>query len=414
MDLAKTLAAAASVALAVPAQAAPPPADTDIAGTIAAARLPLDRAADGSFSGTGWQRLVEDAETAQFTMVGEQHGSGSIAEFETALYEALAVRGYTHSALEVGPFSTRYVEKLVRSGPGRLQSHLKAPGNGFAVPFLFFGEEARMAEQMVARSPDRAAALWGLDQEFIGGGPLHADLLEAYARTPEQKAAVASFRVASVKDVMFSGKLTDAELAPLRAAFAMDPRALELLSALAASSAIYRPFIVRGAGDVYAANLARETMMKRNFLAAFTDAEQRMKSTPKVFLKFGASHAMRGHSSTNVPALGNFLAEWGTARRLRLVNMFIECDGGEALNPQTGKPAPCEPYFAKDAMIRRVVEAGPPLQFYDLRPLRSRLSRWKDLDPASRQLILAFDYYVTIRGGRAAEPLATPPVLPKN
>ena len=123
---------------------------------------------------------------------------------------------------------------------------------------------------------------------------------------------------------------------------------------------------------------------------------------------------MRGHSGTNVPALGNFLAEWGTARGMRLVNLFIECDGGEAMNPQSGKPEPCEPYFDKDAVIRKVVEAGPPLQLYDLRPLRSRLSKWKDVDEASRQLILAFDYYVTIRGGRAAQALAAPPAPPKT
>ena len=65
-------------------------------------------------------------------------------------------------------------------------------------------------------------------------------------------------------------------------------------------------------------------------------------------------------------------------------------------------------------MIRKVVEAGPPLQLYDLRPLRSRLSKWKELDEASRQVILAFDYYVTIRDGRAAQALAAPLAPPKT
>jgi hypothetical protein len=381
-----------------------------MASAIAAERLPLERRPDGQFGGAGWQRMVDDAAGAQFTMVGEQHGSGSIAELETALHKELAGRGYTHAALEVGPFSTRFVERLVRSGPGRLEAYIAAPGHGFTVPFLFFSEETRMAEQMVALSPDRAAALWGLDQEFVGAGPLHADLLQSLARTAEQKAAVARFRESASNNQMFSGTVTDGDLAPLRSAFAMSPEALDLIAALAASSAIYKPFIGNG-GDVYAANLARETMMKRNFLAAFSDAETRLQSRPKVFLKFGANHAMRGHSETNVPALGNFLAEWGASKGMRMVNIFVECDGGEALNPQSGKAEACDPYFAADALLRKVVQDGPPLQLYDLRPLRGRLSRWPGLDPASRKVILAFDYYATIRGGRAAAPVGSPPVL---
>ena len=145
-----------------PPAAAPAQAEADAGNEARAALAAIGR--------------LDDADTAQFTMVGEQHGSGSIAEFETALHKALAARGYTHSALEIGPFSTRYVEQLIRSGPGKLQDYVKAPGNGFAIPFLFFGEEAAMAEQMVAQSPDRKAALWGLDQEFIGGAPVPPDI----------------------------------------------------------------------------------------------------------------------------------------------------------------------------------------------------------------------------------------------
>lgn len=404
----RMLPAVAAIALAA---AAPPPSPSvdQITAAIAAERLPLERETAGGFTGAGWQRLVDDAATAQFMMVGEQHGSGSIAEFEAQLHKALAARGYTHSALEVGPYSTDFAERLIRGGPGRLQAYIAAPGHGFTLPFLFFGEEAAMAEQMVRLSPDRRHPLWGLDQEFIGGGPLHADLLEAYAKSAEQKSAVAVFRSAASNNPMHSGVVSEAELAPLRSAFAANPDALEVIKALAASAAIYRPFVVKGGGDIYSANLARETMMKRNFLAAFEAAEKRGKRPPKVFLKFGGNHAMRGFSDTNVPALGNFIAEWGNARNLRLVNLFVECDGGQALNPQTNAPAPCEPYFAEDSLLRRAVQSGPPLQIYDLRPLRAQLSKWKNADASTKKVILAFDYYVTIRDGRAATPVGTPP-----
>jgi hypothetical protein len=381
----------------------------EILKAIAAERLPLQRSASGQFSGAGWQRIVDDAAGAQFMMVGEQHGSGSIAEFETALHRALADRGYTHSAYEIGPFTARFTEQRIRSGRGKIQAYIASPGNAFTIPFLFFAEESALAEQMVARSPDRSAALWGLDQEFIGGGPIHAELLRGYAQTAAQKAAVEAFSKAVADDPMHSGKLDDAALAPLRSAFARNPQAMELIEALAASAAIYRPFVVKGGGDIYPANLAREDMMKRIFMADYTAAERRTKAPPKVFFKFGANHAMRGLGGTDVPALGNFIADFATSRGTGMVNLFVECDGGEAMNPQTNKPAPCEPYFETDSLLRQAVASGPELQVYDLRPLRSKVERWKELDPATRKVILAFDYYVTIRNGRAATPLGTPP-----
>lgn len=413
-----SIAALVGLALASAVRAAPVPApaaqSATVAAAIAAQRLPLERAVDGVYSGAGWRRLVEDAATADFTMVGEQHGSGSIAVFETALHNTLASRGYTHSVVEVGPHSTAFAEKLVRRGPGSLGAYVAAPGHGFALPFLFFAEEARMAEQMVALSPDQQQALWGVDQEFIGAGPIHVDILTEHARTPAQRAAVSAFSAASVANPLFAGSVGDAELGPLRAAFAEDTDVLRLLDSIAASSEIYRPFLKNARSDIYAANLARETMMKRNFLAAFTSAEQRLRKTPKVFLKFGGNHAMRGLSDTNVPAFANFLAEWGGSRGLRMVNLFVDCDGGQAMNPQTNKPETCEPYFAEDSALRQAVKSGPALQIYDLRPLRAQLAQWKDLDVASRKVILAFDYYVTIRGGRAATPLGSPPSMPKK
>ena len=51
-----------------------------------------------------------------------------------------------------------------------------------------------MAEQMVAQSPDRKAALWGLDQEFVGGAPLHAELLQAHARTAVEPTLIGAGR----------------------------------------------------------------------------------------------------------------------------------------------------------------------------------------------------------------------------
>ncbi|HEV2865141.1 MAG TPA: hypothetical protein VGX37_01375 [Allosphingosinicella sp.] len=373
---------------------------------IAEQQLPIVRGPDG-YSGRGWDRLIEDGAAAQFFMVGEQHATADIAQFEAALHAALAARGYSHGALEVGPYSTQFAEALIRSGRGRLAEYIARPGHGFTIPFLFFQDEAAMAEQIVASSPDREHALWGLDQEFVGSAPIAAELLGRWATTAEQRRAAAAFAARAEADPMLVGSLTAADLDPLAAAFAGNPDASGLVAALRLSSQIYDPYIHRN-GPTYPANLRRENYMKLNFLRQFEATQQRLGRPPRVFLKFGGYHAMRGFTGTNVPGLANFLAEWGLSRGFGFVNMMVDCASGQALDPQTSEVGPCEPYFGNDTVIGSMPR-NEPLTLIDLRPLRARLGQMTDLDPLSRQTILAFDYYLVIRDVRAAAPVATPP-----
>ena len=393
--------AAAILSLSAQASAAPGPAST--IDWLRSQRLELVEAR-GNYSGTGWDRIVDDGANAQFFMIGEQHASGSIAKLETAFHRALAGRGFTHAALEVGPYSTRFAEQRIRERPGSLAGYLAAPNHGFAIPFLFLAEETAMAEQIVATSPDKGPVLWGVDQEFIGSGPVIAELLGARAKTQLQREAVAAWKLAADKERLYVAKAPDSMIDGLERAFAGDAEAMSILAELRSSRAIYRPFL--GSGEpIYPANLARETGMKRKFQAAFEASERRLGAAPKVFLKFGGYHAMRGLSGTDVPSFANFLAEWGGSRGFGLVNLLVDCIGGEALDPQTGKAAPCESYIGTDTLLEKAVAGGPQLQVYDLKALRPTLSKHKDLDAKTRRTILAFDYYVAVQNGRAATPI---------
>jgi hypothetical protein len=350
---------------------------------------------------------VRDAAAAHFLLIGEQHATADIAAFAQALHATLAPRGYTHAAYEVGPYSTDHAERLIRSGNGALGAYIRRPGHSFVLPFLFFEEEVALAERIVAVSPARKT-LWGLDQEFVGSGPVASDLLRRWAKTPQERAAAAAFAAKSAADPMLVGKLSDADLAPLEKAFARNKPARDLIAALRLSSEIYAPFMGRG-GSGYAANLRRETYMKTNFVARFLEAERLQKQTPRVFMKFGGSHAMRGFTATDVPGFGNFLYEWGLPRGLGLLNMMIDCRGGDTLDPQTNQRVPCEPYFGKDAALAGIGK-GAGMTLIDLRPLRPRLRRLKALDARTREMILAFDYYLVIENVKAATPVAPLPV----
>jgi len=384
---------------------APSPPAPSLAERLAGARL--DFTVDtGRPGGAGWEKLRADAAAAQVFMIGEQHGTADIPALANAIHAALAPAGYRHAAIEVGPFSAGFAERTIRSGEGRLAAYLAAPDHALSIPFLFWKEETGLAEAIVARSGATRDAIWGLDQEFIFAGPVIADTLEAQATTAVQRDAVQQLRatIAVRRDLV--GSFGEADAAPLRRAFAGNRDATAIIDALSLSAGIYAPYVT-GKGAFYPANLTRENYMKRNFLTAFAAAEAREGAPPKVFVKLGANHVVRGFNATNLPAFGNFIADWGFARDFDVVNVMIDCAGGKVSDPRSGDTAPCEPYIAAGSPLAPLVKERAAT-LIDLKALRPQLGAMKALDTATREMILAFDYYLALRDVTAATPIAAP------
>ncbi|QLC24282.1 hypothetical protein HFP57_04050 [Parasphingopyxis algicola] len=382
----------------------------DVLGeAVRASMLDIARDAEGNLYGSGWDRLMTDAAEAQFFLIGEQHATADIAEISAAIHRGLAQRDYEYMAVEIGPWSTRYAEQLIRENNDAVAAIGDAPGGGFALPFLFFAEDAELTAQAVRLSSASSHALFGLDQEFIAAGPVLALRLEELVRTDEQRSVVAAFAEATAANVMYLGTAEPEQFAPLRTAFdaGEDAEALALVDAMLLSNEIYGPF-VRQTGPIYPANLARENYMKRNFLDQFARIEERDGHPPRIFFKFGASHMMRGHSTTNVPALGDFLVEWGRTREFGLVNVMIDCRDGSVVDVRSGAISPCQSYMLEEGSLLGEAADGRALTLIDLRPLRSLIRSSTEIDDASRDMIFAFDYYLAVADVRPATVIPAP------
>ena len=323
-----------------PQAAAKSPAD-NFAQQAQANAYPLTLSADGTLSGVGAELIAREAAQAQFFMIGEQHATAGIAKVNLGLHRLAAGQGYNHAALEIGPDSTLEIERLVRSGKGQLASFIRQPRQSFVFPFLGWAEETALVEQIVYHSPAKSPVLWGIDQEFVGSAPLHLSRLRSWAGHTSQKRVLADLSAKASADPLLIGMMDPAAYDRLRSAFprSRHPEAARLIDDLAASTAIYAPFAGKG-GSRQAANVARESMLKQQFLRHFRQAEASLGRPPKVFFKFGANHAMRGHSLSDVPALGNFLAEWGLSRGFSMLNVAVDCIGGEQSDLRTGQRSP--------------------------------------------------------------------------
>lgn len=355
---------------------------------------------NGFVTGPGAQWLRARAQQAQFFVIGEQHATADIANFSRALYRDLVTDGYRHMALELGPWSTRFAEQMMRNDPVALEAFMADEKTYLALVFLFYREENELAFDAVRAGGDQPV-LWGLDQEFIASAPILLPLLAQMASNERQTEAVAEAQRQADQDPMWVGMTDPSALRQLRAAF--EPQgsdeALALIDAMLLSNRIYRPFTGRG-GTGYEANLERENYMKANFLQHFRAELARSGYAPKVFFKFGAFHGSRGLSGTKVPALGDFLVEWGRSEGYGMFNVHIDCHGGEALDIRSGEAVPCQSYyFSKAEQSEHSLQAYIPaegLAVIDLRGLRPFAHKMSFLDPATVDLIYAYDAYMAM------------------
>jgi hypothetical protein len=334
--------------------------------------------------------------------LGEQHATADIPALADQLHATLKSDAL---AIEVGPWSTRYAIDLIRQGAGTLEAWQARRGHGFALPFLFFAEESRAVERMALRAPRTIEPLWGLDQEFVGSGASLLPLIQQETKSETQKAAVNRFEAAQSKDPMMVGSIDGTILDELSTAFDGNARVGDILAALRITTSIYAPY-TRGTGNFYEANLKRENYMKSNFATAYAKARSQLGRDPRVLVKLGGNHAMRGINDTNLPAFANFAAEWGHAQNIGVINIMADCFGGQARTPQDNQVGPCEA-MAANAPALTAIERRGPITIVDFRAVRPKLGKLKNIDARSRQLILAFDFYLAIADVRPATMIQT-------
>lgn len=375
---------------------------TGLDGLLRANRWPVTVSAQG-LGGPGAEKIQAWADEAQFFMLGEDHGSAGLARFATALSRTLGPRGYRHTAIEVDPLMTAKVTAALRGGKQGLTQYLATDQRELSLPFFSWSEEADFLASALEFGP-----VWGLDQSFIGAAHVHLEEIAALSTSRRVRdTALAMAKEARAKPLGFLGSVDIARLQMLRAVMPADetPAARDLAEQLIASSVIYEPF-VRGQGSRYAANFARETMMKRYFQAAFLAAERGGAKSPKVLLKFGANHLQRGLSTTRVPALGNFLAEYAfTMIGKPVFNLSMLCGPGGEMASFQGDPSACDERFQQTFGPISPYLMADGATLFDLRPLRDAPALWQAWPQEFKEWVWSYDAIVVVKGGGPAQSL---------
>lgn len=398
--------------------AAFPVAAQETAASAAAPALHAMRLENGALTGPGADLILAELPSAQFILVGEDHGFADPPEIALALAKAARPYGLVNHAVEIGPLTDEWVEKqLSAGGPDALAETLQ--GRPLAIPFLVMCEDAALADYFLKNAPRRRDVLWGIDQEFIGSTLIWLERLEALAPSDDARKlaadALAKERDAFAKGdfgAMFMFAATPETFSALRAAFKGDKRAADIFGALEESRAIYRAF---NAGKNYASNADRIAYIRREFLRQYGTAKG---PAPRALLKMGAIHLGLGTTFLSTFDLGSLTEGVAAENGLDVLRVLIVPLSGEqtAIAPSADGPFKTSEMKSEDTagLLKAIgVDEGDIADdgytVIALDPVRRALEQegLNALTADQRFFVLGYDYLVTTKSARAATPLAT-------
>lgn len=362
---------------------------------------------DGMLSGPGAKFLEKSASKAQFVVVGEQHRAREIPEFTSALFSLLHQHfGFNHLALEQDPLSARLASMRPMNGrPDRITTYARRYPDAFT-----FNTDQELALIASARSKGVPGhVLWGLDQTF---GAIHVlDRLVEIA--PSRAVRERTARVAAEVRLLEVGRRQDSKSFMLPNVgkssdflalpnFYPHPSGSEpdfLITQLFTSLEIYRNWWLATTSNQptrWAQSHDREENMKELFMAEYRAAQQAGEMLPKVVAKLGHYHAIRGENWSDLPSLGEFMAEFAKSNGMSSFHLAVWNNNDQPGDYQI---------LAKDRDYGALFRSASARTWtvVDFVPLRGRAyaGQLAGVTPELRKVILGFDAALLIGSGTA-------------
>lgn len=382
-----------------------------LAESLKSGALPLTLA-DGKLAGAGAQALLAAARSAQFFLLGEDHGFADPPEFAIAVQRALGEHRFDHLVIEAGYHSIAEAEAKLRGKQGAEALAELSRQNPSALSFMCYAEDCALAAEFVKLGPGRR--LWGVDQEILFAAALNFELLQRLVPSRDAalqgKIAAYAQKMRAVTAEALAAKqlktplltLQDADFNALREFFPQgNAAARALVDDMALSARIYR----LGETSGYQSNRERSRLMKRYFMSQYQEAAQQARA-PRAMFKMGAFHTGRGRSATNQLDLGNLVSELAEGQGGESCHVLLAGIGGfkNAWFPWSPDRADQKkPYLGSAALeimgLKPLLEAAAERKewtVFDLRPLRLRRAERAGASPATEALIFHYDFVVVV------------------
>ena len=363
-------------------------------------RLPITM--DGAPSGRGWDWLVQEARASRFTLIGEEHGVAETATLSAALFTALRDSGYSRLAIELSPIIAQDIEAAART------NGLEGILNFFSLPStwspFYLREEAQLLWAAVNAVPRNEHVLWGLDRELFSDAYLIAKLrvkgVPPGAREP----------LTRLQDLYTTAR-DPSGVQAVRAAWPNPDKEIDtILRTLEESLAITAA--ARVSGWAYS---QRRAQWNRNNLAERLRLDRERGVAPRVMLKFGYNHMIRGANYVNTFDIGAMADEAAALEGGRAFHIIVlpgpgsrQVVMGQGRSMVTVSSDEWDEFQAGDQRLTRVLPNANATghEVIDLRALRPLAMRGLDSwNPDVIRTIHGFDAAVIWREAHASAPV---------
>jgi len=348
---------------------------------------------EGEIVGAGAEMILMEGQKADVFMLGENHGIKEIAEVSQILYQALSEGNPRILVTEIGPATAYQTEQMVRKG--EFESFLDEKTNLLSVPFFSLEQELPLLYLATKNFPEYKESIWGLDQEFVAGVPIISKRLESIASTQKEKEALKQLNWANFLNPILIALSDGEKLKELQQAFSNSTaEGQRITQQLVLSNDIYRG---QSDGRGRWSNDARESLMMENFEYYVSGYEGEL---PPMFFKFGSYHLHRGKSPTVEKALGLRIDDWAKQRGKKTVNVLVDAQKGQTINPLLGTSAELSDNNIWEETIFKKYLLNSQATLFDLRPLKSHPEK-KAMSNAIGHMLNGYDYLILFKSGSA-------------
>jgi len=340
-----------------------------------------------SFTGAGWDTLLQQIKQSDFVLIGEDHFTNEIPAFFKAITAKVK---FDNFFCEIDPYSSKIIQNKIDSLPGeKLAKYVAGYGNTFS--FYALDPEFQLMKQLVKSK----TTIYGLDQILLVADGLLCSELKQLTHNARARKIYDSIEINS--KIYFDNFLKDPNkpFYFLTDYFEKNLEALEVLALGKQEKEVIASFKISVKIYKEQSHHLRVQLMKSQLMKNY-DAWVNKKN----LFKFGANHMPKGESLLKIYDVGNLVNNIADSKFKKSLHVMIVGKDGMQAAPFKGFPDTKVDENSDDLKILKPffpLVTGKDWHCFDMLALRKVLEvKQINCTDGLRRIINGYDFLVII------------------
>jgi len=347
---------------------------------------------ENSFTGSGWEKIIEQAKKSDNVLIGEMHFTNEIPAFFSALTAEIK---FDNFFVEIDPYSAKILETKIKTlSAGELKKYRSNYGNTFS--FYALEPEFNLLQQSIKSN----TKIFGTDQISSVADRLICSELQKTTKSPEAKKI---YKIIEDSSKVYFDKFLKSKGSPEGFPFYFFTNEFQKnltdLSALKLSrEEISVIESMRLSAKIYQeqSHHLRIQLMKNELMKVYPEWDDK-----KNLFKYGANHLAKGESLLKIYDIGNVVNNIADSKFKNSLHIMIVGKSGSQGSPF--KDFPEQKITENDNYVKPLIPLlktvnGEDWHCFNMAPLREALEQNKIVvnDVELSRIIEGYDFVIVI------------------